>query len=554
MNLRRLLVLLLLVLVPDQSASGQGRTSFFSPFSAPITVSTGVENVPGTDGQLSLQTSLLIKPFRPQIAKDTARTTFRLSYTPEFELVRDGDGNVSYWNHAADFGYGHMASPRTRFTIGHSFTRTSDPLRSFQDSLFVLSRSNFRQNSTVVAARYDISRRTSFGARFDNTITNVSSAADHLQGTYLNGYGVGGTASLTRHLTLRQKVTGSYAILKFSPYQFPTEIHPDVFLSTLPTVRAGISRFAMSIGLASADAATTPAGMLGGSRMGNPGAAPGLPSAPVAPGIGAPVIGPLAAIDSWNASGPVSEGLSSSPRSIPPGNGFPSGSLVSSTASATTSMHAAFGRPSTTVTATEAPDTLNLLGGPFHVTTGTYTYRFNPGLRFEVSGGAMTDRDMSYLMGGLLEKTSDRLWMSVGFHHFLSHYRRIPVPLAKTVVRAGALLDGIEAEPPPDTRGRSAYTGATVTVDGKLTRNTEAGISASISRSTANFVEHRVTSLVGSARITHWLTERVGILASVDSVAEDRVQAGTTAFNRQRYLAGIQIRMSPPRASRTSEQ
>jgi len=294
MNSRRLSLLLLFLLASDQLARAQGKTSLFS---APLTVSTGLENVPGADGALVAESSLLIKPLRPLWVKDTPRTTLRLAYTPEFEWVRNGGSNLTFWNHAADFGYGHTASQRTRFTIGHSFVRTSDPLRLFQDSLFVLSRNGFRQNATVVAARHDFTRRTSIGTRFDNTITRISSA-DRLEGTYLNGYGVGGTVSLTRHLTQRQKLTASYSLLKFSPYQFPNDVDPDVFLSTLPTVRAGISRFAMTIGLSSAEASTTPGGMLGGSGIGNPAGAPGTPS-PVAPGIGAPVVGPIAALDPW---------------------------------------------------------------------------------------------------------------------------------------------------------------------------------------------------------------------------------------------------------------
>jgi hypothetical protein len=220
-----------------------------------------------------------------------------------------------------------------------------------------------------------------------------------------------------------------------------------------------------------------------------------------------------------------------------------------------TSIHAAFGQPSFTVTANEEPQTLTLLGEPFHVAAGTYSYQASRGLLFEVTGGAMADRDVSYLMGAQLQKSSDRLWMTLGFQHFLSIYRNIPaLPVPTPTLRAGFLLDGNPSPQPPDTRGQSEYSAVTTSVDGKLGRNTELGIAASVSRSTANFVAHRVNSLVGSARITHWLSERFSIFASVDSIAEDRLQAGTMAFNRQRYLAGIQIRMAQPRASRTTEQ
>ena len=47
MNLRGLSWLLFLLLASVQFAGAQGKTSLFS---APISVSTGVENVPGADG------------------------------------------------------------------------------------------------------------------------------------------------------------------------------------------------------------------------------------------------------------------------------------------------------------------------------------------------------------------------------------------------------------------------------------------------------------------------------------------------------------------------
>jgi len=529
MNLRRLSLLFFLLLVSDQFARGQGKVSLFS---APITISGGVENVPGVDGKLVPESSLLIQPLYPLFTKDTPRTTMRFSYAPEFQWVRNGDSNLASWNHLADFGYGHLAGHRTRFTIGHSFVKTSDPLRLFQDSLFVLSRNNFRQNATVVAARHDFTRRTSMGARFDNTITRISSSEDRIQGTYLNGYGVSGAVSLTRHLTQHHALTGSYALLKFSPYQFSTDADPDVVLSTLPTVRAGISRFALTIGLATAEASTTPGGMLGGSRIGNPTGAPGTP-APITPGIGAPVVGPIAAIDSRTRR-TVSEGSSISPRTIPSGSGDLRTSPLAS--------HAAFGRTLVTATATEdSVRTLNLLGDPFHVLTGTYTFHQGPGLIFEVSGGAMTDRDVSYLTGARIEKSSDRLWMSFGVHHFVSLYGRIPVRGIATTF--GSLQ-------PEDARARSDYSGAIVTIDGRITRNTEIGVGASLSRSTANFVQHNIRSVVGNARINHWLTDRLSVFATVDTIAEGGDQSGMSAFNRQRYFGGVQIQMSAQRSVR----
>jgi len=551
MKLRRSLLLLFLSFLMTEAARAQGKTSLFS---APITVSSGVDHAPGPNGTLVPESSLLITPIHPLFLREDRRSSFRLSYAPELEVVRNGTSNVALWNHAADFSYGHLTGQRTRYTFAHSFVRNSDPSRVFQDSLFVLSHKSFRQNASAIAVRHDLTRRTSLGVRFDNTITRIS-ANDRLDGTYLNGYGVVGTVSLTRHVTERQKFTGSYSILKFSPYQFESGVDADRFLSSLPTIRAGISRFAMTVGLASADAATAPGGMLGGSRMGRPADSPETPATTPAPGIQGGVGGPLASIGSSSGydggfpAGPL-VGIVTPPLSS-------SGTIRTTASSQSSSLQTPVilaatddsgnastpADPALTTTAS-SPKDIRLLGDPFHTAAVTYTFQRSRGLQFELTGGVMAEHDVSYLLGAQIEKASDRIYMSVGFQHFLSYYGPVPVAGIPTTTSLR----------PPGTSARSAVSTAMITVSTRITRRTELALSASVSNSTANFVEHHVRSLVSSARINHWLTDRFGIFATMDSVAEDRKQPGATAFNRQRYFGGIQIRMSPPHEGRVFEQ
>jgi hypothetical protein len=167
----------------------------------------------------------------------------------------------------------------------------------------------------------------------------------------------------------------------------------------------------------------------------------------------------------------------------------------------------------------------------------TYTYTQGSAVLFQVSGGAMRDRNMAYIMGTEVERRFDRIWIGAGVQHFISYYGAMPT---QGSVTANLLPLA------PGTKPRSLFTAATLRVGGFVSRRTELELSGSVSQSTANFVQHDVQALIGRVRMTYWVTDRLGLTGTADSFGEDRHDASTPKFVRNRYFAGMQFHVSPP--------
>jgi hypothetical protein len=229
--------------------------------------------------------------------------------------------------------------------------------------------------------------------------------------------------------------------------------------------------------------------------------------------------------------------LSVAPTSVAPAAAAPTAATPAATApAADASATAPASNAGTAASPAGVAPSPQLLGNPFHVVSATYTYAKDPGLLFEMSGGVMRDREMSYLMSLQVERRFDRLWIAGGFQRFLSIFGTLPFQGAAP---AGSVTL------PNGVQGRSLFSALTGRVGGKINRRTQLEMSVSLSKSTANFVAHDLNSAIARGRITYSLTDRVGIFADVDSFYENASDTATTQYSRQRYFGGVQVRFSP---------
>jgi hypothetical protein len=178
---------------------------------------------------------------------------------------------------------------------------------------------------------------------------------------------------------------------------------------------------------------------------------------------------------------------------------------------------------------------LPMLEHPIHVLGTTYSFSRNPGWLIEVSGGAMRDREMSYLLGVQFERRLDRIWFGGQYQRFLSFFE--VTPFQGTPLEANILI-------PDGVRSRSVFSDLTARVGGKIDRKTQVEVSLSLSNGTANYVVYDLKSAIGRARISHEFTDRLTVFADVESFNENLRDVGTTRFSRQRYVGGIQVRFS----------
>jgi hypothetical protein len=479
------------ILIGVVSASAQEKSSWLSN---PFEVSSGVDGVPIPGGGYDIEPVTFVTPPRLSLVGGSARSQWGIGYQPEFEF-RFGNGTRNTWNHSADAAFGHLFSRHTKVNFGDSFVTSSDPARTFTDSIFVMPQGNFLENAGAMTLTHESSTHTTLNARFDSTITKLS-RLEATDAAILNENGIAGTGGISERFGRRHKLTFSYSLLQFRTIRFENIASVAQLAASIPIVQAGIARYAQTLSLSVARSSSGPIGL--GSVGNEPRATPAPdPSSASLSDATNPLLGIVT---------PVSTAVSTATDSC---------ELANNACSSTTS--------------------LQFLDRPFHVVGATYTYSKNSGLLIEVSGGAMRDREMSYLLGVQVQQSFDRLWFGGQYQRFLSFFDLQPfqeTPLAANI----SVPDG--------KRPNSVFSDLTGRVGGKINRRTQLEVSFSLSNGTANFVTYDLKSAIGRARVSYELTDRVSLFGDVESFYENIRDLGTTRFSRQRYVGGIQMRFS----------
>jgi hypothetical protein len=544
-----------------------------------------------------MQGVMLVTPSRISVNQASGRTRWGFGYQPEFEFRTSGT-YLSSINHSADANFGHLFSRRTKLDFGHSFVKSSDPARLFSESIFVMPQNGFRENATAMTLSHELAARTTVNLRFDNTLTRMSAGSD-VGATVLNQSGIAGTVGISEHLSPRHKITLSYSLLKFRPYRLDSIGDNGQFAANIPMVKAGIALFGAALATAVSRSSPSPTGIAGSNQQAGLSTAstssPTQPSSvvhtstsvsaagasaevstvpvtatvvvppanvPLAPSIAAPNINPTLPVVSVVTPPPAST-TSSTATCDPKKKDCKKASETAKTTStvtkaatstvtstATTSSSASStaistptGNAATTTSSalvsqaavSTAPQNLEIFGDPFHVLSATYSFTQGPGLLIEVSGGAMHDRDMSYLLGVQVERRVNRLWFAGGYQRFLSYYGTMPFQGSQPVGSI-ALPNGVAA-----SSVFSAYTGR---VGGKLNRRTDMEMSLSVSKSNANFVAHDLQSTIGRARINYWLSNKMSLFADFETFHESGTQVELMHFSRQIFFGGLMVRLS----------
>jgi len=538
------------VVVGVVPVSGQQRTSWFSN---PFTISSGVDAIPMPDGGVSVQPVTLVAPSRFAIDGASPRTHWGFGYQPEFDL-RFGTGQLNSWNHSADANFGHLFTRRTKLEFGHSFVKSTDPSRIFTDSIFVMPHDNFRENASALVLSHESSFRSTLTIRLDNTITKLHDAGDTGLAA-LNQYGVAGTAGISRRLGQRQKLTLSYSLIRFTPYRFDSEVSAARFAGNIPIIAAGIARYASTLALSVSRSSASPTGLAGNEPGVSPAPRPsslppgtvpsgGTATVGVSPSISGPIISASPAVPLVGVVTPLLTTPSIPTESCELLNNACSTTAIVAAPSGGTSIFEAGSTGNNAAAAGSEGElfTPQYLTNPFHVASASYTFLVNPGLFIEMSGGAMRDREMSYLMSMQVERRLDRVWFAGGFQRFLSYFGTLPFQGSAPPPGIISLPNGI--------RGRSVFSDVTGRVGGKINRRTQLEMSLSLSRSAANFVTHDLETAIARARISYWINDRVTIFADADSFYENVSYVAASRTIRQRFFGGLQVRFSDA-ASRT---
>ncbi len=158
----------------------------------------------------------------------THRQEFFVDYRPEIELFRH-NSELNAWNHLAAMRYKYRINARWSVDTGNLFLSTADASRQLVNSLLLLPRGRFLQNSAYLGVGYRVNARTKIDLRLDNTFTNTD-LPGALAGR-LDGVTTAATLTVDRKVTSRQKLSVSYSFLHSHPLRLVAGGASDVNLA-----------------------------------------------------------------------------------------------------------------------------------------------------------------------------------------------------------------------------------------------------------------------------------------------------------------------------------
>jgi hypothetical protein len=177
------------------------------------------------DGPDLSDTVYLVAPAFYLFKGYSPRTEFRAAYQPELQLYQH-DSNLNSVSHLMRAHFSHRFTPRFSFDIADAFVATDDPSRHLGNSFLLLPPTSYRENSVNIGFDHTWSPKTSWGIRFDNTITKYGLPPEFRQ-LFVDQMGNSITGSLTRRLTEHQRLTGTYSYLALrvlDPQDLPSPV------------------------------------------------------------------------------------------------------------------------------------------------------------------------------------------------------------------------------------------------------------------------------------------------------------------------------------------
>jgi len=204
--------MIVVALLSAGAASGQTHPDGFF-LQTPLSLSSGYDsNITSGSRTLSDTVTLLTDPTLAWFTS-TRRTEFSLDYQPEFEFFARNPV-LDAWNHASTLRLSHRINSRWSMHVGDYFLSTMDSMRKLENSLVLLPRGRFDQNTFFSDLVYRVNSTTKVTFRFDNALTLVAIPA--LDGR-LDNLSTAGTVAVDRLFSSHHQITASYSFLHVTP-------------------------------------------------------------------------------------------------------------------------------------------------------------------------------------------------------------------------------------------------------------------------------------------------------------------------------------------------
>ncbi len=147
--------------------------------------------------------------------RTTHRTEFSIDYQPEFEMFARY-GNLDSWNHSSTMRFTHRLDARWSLVAGNSLIVSSDPTRALGNSLVLLPRGRYVQDSLYLGTAYRLNGATKLTFRYDGAVNTMQLPAP-ITGE-LDHAANAASVTLDRSLTSTQGLSATYSFLHFTPF------------------------------------------------------------------------------------------------------------------------------------------------------------------------------------------------------------------------------------------------------------------------------------------------------------------------------------------------
>lgn len=218
-------VVAILLAVASPGAAQERPQGFF--LTTPLELSSGYDSKFTTGpAEITDSVSIVTGPTMSWIGT-THKTEYSLSYTPEVEIFAHNP-DLNSWNQNATMRMTHQINSRWSLNAGDSYLDTTDSNRALVNSLLLLPRGRYRENTLYTELGYRLDQATRIKFRFDNTV-DTAALSGEFQGR-LDYLTAAGSVTVDRTLTASQTLTGSYAFIHAMPLHpsaagSPSDVH-----------------------------------------------------------------------------------------------------------------------------------------------------------------------------------------------------------------------------------------------------------------------------------------------------------------------------------------
>jgi hypothetical protein len=156
-------------------------------------------------------------------------------------------------------------------------------------------------------------------------------------------------------------------------------------------------------------------------------------------------------------------------------------------------------------------------------------------LTLHLSAGLLKDNGRNFLMSAQVEKRMGSLWLSGGYHRFLSIFGT-SVP--------GGIPIGNDLLLPASVSRTNTYQVFTAGISGKLSTRTLIEVRASATRNNSGTEGHDINNGLGRVKFNYALADRLSAYTDIQFYSQTfNVYVGAP-IERRRYIAGLQIDIS----------